>query len=191
MVWRLLSPGGMRTTAHVLLVDDIPDHIGRYAAALRSRGFVITLSESGGEAIDAARRSRPHCIVIDERLSDMRGWELCRELKRDPSLMAIPIIMLAQELTMAAAARGQQAGCNAWLARPPLPEDLVRAVEDVMAAGGATPATPADALVGFATCAACESPRIRGGVRVGPVQYHVCTDCGFRWRTDAAGEATA
>lgn len=181
----------MRSTAHVLLVDDIPDHTAPYAAALRSRGFAITLCESGGEAIDAARAARPHCIVIDERISDMRGWELCREFKRDPRLAGIPIIMLAQELTAAAAARGQQVGCSAWLARPALPEDLARAVEDVIASRQATPASPDAALVGFATCAACESPRIRGGVRVGPVQYHVCSDCGFRWRTDAAGEATA
>jgi DNA-binding response OmpR family regulator len=181
----------MRSTAQVLLVDDIPDHTSRYAAALRSRGFGIMVCESGGEALDAARRSRPHCIVIDERISDMRGWELCREFKRDAQLSVVPIIVLAQELTIAAAARGQRVGCDAWLARPARPEDLVRAVEDVIASPGSTPATPQDALVGYSTCGACASPRIRGGVRVGPVQYHVCGDCGFRWRTDAAGEATA
>jgi DNA-binding response OmpR family regulator len=181
----------MTSTTAVLLVDDIPDHTARYAAALRAHGFEVTLCESGGEAVDAAQRARPDCIVIDERISDMRGWELCREVKRDATLASIPIIMLAQELTMAAAMNGQKVGCDAWLARPALPEDLVQAVEDVLAAPDSTPATPADALVGFSTCGACASPRIRGGVRVGPVQYHVCVDCGFRWRTDAAGEATA
>ena len=181
----------MTPTAHVLLVDDIADHVVRYAAALRARGFVVSLAEGGGDAIDAAFQSRPDCVVIDERLSDMRGWELCREFKQNAQLAAIPIIILAQELTIAAAERGQQAGCDAWLARPALPDDLVRAIEDVLATEQPAPATRSEALVGFATCAACDSPRIRGGVRVGPVQYHMCTECGFRWRTDAAGEATA
>jgi CheY-like chemotaxis protein len=181
----------MRPAEFVLLVDDIPDHVHRYEAGLRARGYRVALAQSGGEAIAFARGMRPDCIVIDERFSDMRGWELCRELKSDPLLAGTPVVMLAQELTMAAAAQGQHVGCDSWLARANGADDLVRAVEEVLAKGTAVPASREEALLGSSSCAACASPRVRAGVRVGPAQYFRCQDCGLRWRAEVSGEATA
>jgi DNA-binding NarL/FixJ family response regulator len=106
-------------------------------------------------------------------------------------LALIPVVMLAQELTAEAAAAGKRVGCDAWLARPAVPDDLVRAIEEVLAKGASAPDGPADAMLGITTCVACESSRIRAGVRVGPAQYYVCRECGFRWRAEATGEATA
>ena len=181
----------MSAAQFVLLVDDIPDHMHVYEAALRARDYRVSLAETGGEALTLAAANRPDCILIDERLSDMRGWDLCRQFKADPVLAQIPIVMLAQELTAQAAAAGKQVGCDAWLARPAVPDDLVRAIEAVLSKGTSVPEGPADAVLGVSTCGACESARVRAGVRVGPAQYYVCLDCGFRWRAEANGEATA
>lgn len=175
----------------VLIVSDIPDHIESYETALRARGMTVVAIETGGETFTTLQELRPHCIIIDERLSDMRGWELCQEIKRDPRLPPVPIIMLAQELTLAAAARGRQVGCDAWLTRASVADDLVRTIHDVLGRGETAPRSSQEALVGFATCAACGSARIRAGVRVGPAQYFTCGECGLRWRTEAKGEATA
>jgi DNA-binding response OmpR family regulator len=181
----------MRAAQFVLLVNDIPDHMHVYEAALRARGYRVSLADTGGEALDAARDARPDCIVIDERLSDMRGWDLCRQFKADAVLASIPIVMLAQELTAEAAAAGKHVGCDSWLARPAVPDDLARAVEEVLAKGTSAPEGAADAVLGGGACGACESTRIRAGVRIGPAQYFVCRACGFRWRAEATGEATA
>ena len=184
-------PALMPAAQFVLLVDDIPDHMHVYEAALRAREYRVSLAETLGEALTLAGAERPDCIVIDERLSDMRGWDLCRQFKADRVLALIPIVILAQELTAESAAAGKRVGCDAWLARPADPDDLVRAIEAVLATGTSAPEGPADAMFGISTCAACESSRIRAGVRVGPAQYYVCRDCGFRWRVEATGEATA
>jgi two-component system, cell cycle response regulator DivK len=181
----------MSAAQFVLLVDDIPDHMYVYEVALRARGYRVTLADTGGEAIALARKDRPDCLVIDERLSDVRGWDLCREFKSDPLLAHIPIVMLAQDLTTEAAAEGKLVGCDSWLARPAVPDDLVRAVEEVLAKGTSAPDGPDDAMLGVSTCAACDSARIRAGVRVGLAQYFRCRDCGFRWRIEATDAATA
>jgi CheY-like chemotaxis protein len=181
----------MRPAEFILLVNDIPDHMHRYEAGLRARGYRVTLARGAAEAIAAARGMRPDCIVIDERFSDMHGWELCRDLKEDPAVAGVPVVMLAQQLTMEAALQGKQVGCDSWLARPNGSDDLVRAIEEVLAKGTATPASREEAVLGATNCQACDSPRTRAGVRIGPAQYFRCQDCGLRWRVEASGEATA
>jgi DNA-binding response OmpR family regulator len=180
-----------RAAEFILLVNDIPDHMHRYEAALRARGYGVTLVESGGDALSVARGMRPDCIVIDERFADMHGWDLCRDLKADPLLARVPVVMLAQQVTVETALHGQHVGCDSWLARPNGADDLVRAIEEVLAKGVAVPASREEALLGATSCTACDSPRTRAGVRVGPAQYFRCDDCGLRWRVEASGEATA
>jgi DNA-binding response OmpR family regulator len=187
----LLSGTGVSEPKLILIVSDIPDHIIGYEMALRARGIGAIVVETGGEAVAALEHQRPDCIAIDERLSDMRGWELCRAIKRNARNEVIPVIMLAHELTLEAAMHGKSVGCDAWLARPSAPDDLIRAIDDVLARHRSAPLSPQDAVVGFATCAACTSARVRAGVRVGTAQYYVCSDCGLRWRAEATGAATA
>ena len=181
----------MTAPPFVLLVDDIPDHVHAYAIAVRARGMAIAIAETAESALAIAGDRPPACVVIDERLSDIGGWELCARIKREPGLAAVPIIVLAQDVSDHTAARGRSVGCHAWLARPATPEELAKTVEDVLAAGREGPATNEEGLLGHTACAACGSPHVRGGVRVGPVQYYSCTHCGFRWRTEARGVATA
>lgn len=171
----------------VLLVTDIPDHQGPYQAALRARGYDAPLTETTSEALATAIRLRPDCIVVDVRISDADAWQLCRAIKRIPTLQRVPIVMLAHNLS---ATSEQWASCNSWLARPTVADDLVRAVEHVIDAGAA-PLTEADAILGLTECPACESKRITAGVRVGTVQYYCCDSCRLCWRVDAAGAATA
>jgi len=66
----------------ILLVDDIRDHAVNYEAALTRHGFKVRVATSGEEALRVAREMLPDCAVIDLRLPDMTGWELCREIKR-------------------------------------------------------------------------------------------------------------
>ena len=172
-----------------MLVNDIPDHLDGYLHALVARGMVVKVAESGGDALTMAAHLHPHCIVVDERVSDMRGWELCKAIKAVPELSVIPILMLAQELTIEAATRGQNVGCEAWLARPNTPDDLASAVQHLVAAGVSAPRSASEALWGGTSCAACGSARVRSALRIGPAQYLTCADCRFHWRIDAAGEA--
>lgn len=180
----------MVANASILLVNDIPDHMRSYEAAFRARGYTVCLTTSGEETLLSAPQVRPDCIVIDVRLPDMTGWELCRRLKADSRLTHIPVVMLAQDVSRQSLQASRLAGCASWLMRPASPEDVLRAVEHVLAHGSAFPELH-NALIDPRECPACESDDVRAGVRIGPVQYFVCRSCRMRWRVEAAGEATA
>ena len=166
----------------ILLVSDIPDHVPHYEAALRAAGYEVELAASGTEALTRAVRKPPACIVIDERVSGMTGWDACKRLKADLRIRPIPIVMLAQTLSVDDPASRQRSGCESWLARPTTPEDVVRAIEEVARRGKSAPSSEDDARLGAVKCPSCSSERVRAAVRVGPAQYFFCRECGFYWR---------
>jgi CheY-like chemotaxis protein len=168
----------------ILLVNDIPDHAAAYERALVSNGFRVVLAATGAEALTSAGATRPHCAVIDVRLPDMRGWDLCKQLKAGPA-GNIPIVLLAPEVSRQSAAESASVGCNAWLAYPTIADDLVRAVRQVLATGESEPASAEDAVLGVRTCPACAGDRVKATLRMRLIQYFRCRDCGFCWRVDS------
>jgi DNA-binding NarL/FixJ family response regulator len=65
----------------VLVVEPDPKQREPVEAMLRQAGFEPLGVASGAEALDAARRERPHLVVLEVRLGDMSGYELCRALR--------------------------------------------------------------------------------------------------------------
>jgi CheY-like chemotaxis protein len=177
-------------TGWILLVDDIPDHRRAYEAAFRARGYQVRLTTTGADALALITQARPTCVVIDVRLPDMTGWELCRQLKASQHLATVPIVMLAPDASRQSLQASRLAGCASWLMRPAAPDDVVHAVEHVLAHGAGHPELH-NAVIGAKQCPACAADDLRAGVRVGAVQYFMCKACNMRWRSEAAGEATA
>jgi CheY-like chemotaxis protein len=169
----------------ILLVDDIPDHAKRYESALRQHGYRVHLVHTGVSALTLARTDPPSCVVIDVRLPDITGWELCRSLKADPLLKATPVVILTSDVSQTAAGDGETSGCSAWLAHPASPHDVTRVVEHVLAQDRPSPASAAEAIVGVTACTACGSDRIRATLRLGTIQYFACLRCRLSWRTES------
>ena len=172
----------------VLLVDDIRDHAVNYEAALTRHGFKVRVATSGKEALRLAREVLPDCAVIDLRLPDMSGWELCREIKKPQTKNGDggpPIIVLTPDVSRMCAEDSTKAGCNAWLAHPTVADDLARTVRQVLDYETDGPASVDEALLGIKTCPVCESDSIRPTLRVGAIQYYCCKACSFCWRAEA------
>ena len=169
----------------ILLVDDIPDHSKLYEAALRQSGYRVHLVSTGKVALDVARSERPDCAVIDVRLPDMDGWEVCRLMKADASAKATPVVILSPDITETCATEGARSGCSAWLAHPTLARDVPRVVDHVLAQHRPSPGSARDAIVGVAECRACGSDQIRATLRLGAIQYYTCRSCNLSWRVDA------
>ena len=174
----------------ILLVDDVPDHIRPYQAALAEHGFHVQLARSGQEALHFVRESLPQCVVIDLRLPDMSGWELCRQLQKNRK-ESPRIIVLTPEVSRICAEDGARAGCHAWLAHPTLADDLARTVRQVLNLGTDAPASAEEALIGFTECPACGSDQVRSTLRVQHVQYYCCKGCGFCWRVERLSSVTS
>ena len=78
----------------ILVVDDRPAN--RYATvhALRRSGFKVIEAESGREALELAQQA-PAAILLDVKLPDILGYEVCRRIKSNPRTSHIPVLQLS------------------------------------------------------------------------------------------------
>lgn len=120
-------------TARVLLVDDQPDHVEMYRLALEHAGFTVIEAETGAAGIDRAGDSTPDVVVLDIRLPDMTGWDVCRALKANAATTGIPIIILTAAASKTLAQEAEEHGCVAHLLKPCYPNTLIDTIRRVLA----------------------------------------------------------
>jgi CheY-like chemotaxis protein len=120
--------------ARILLVDDEPDQVEMYRFALEHAGFTVDDARTGTGAIEQTRQTHPDVIVLDVRLPDMTGWDVCDALKADVETAQIPIIILTAAASMTLGEQAARHGCAAHLLKPCYPEDLAATVRQVLAA---------------------------------------------------------
>jgi two-component system cell cycle response regulator DivK len=112
----------------VLVVDDYEDTLFLYSEYLSFAGFRTSTAVNGAEAIAKARAEHPDVIAMDLSMPDMDGWEATRLLKADSSTRGICIIALTGHAEPAFVESAKHAGCDHFLAKPCLPEELMREV---------------------------------------------------------------
>jgi two-component system, cell cycle response regulator DivK len=116
----------------VLLVDDYVDAREMYAKYLVFSGFDVVHASTGVEAIDRARERRPDVILMDLSLPVMDGWEATRRLKADKRTASIPVVALTGHALAGISDGAKKAGCDAFVTKPCLPEDLVKEIRKVL-----------------------------------------------------------
>jgi two-component system, cell cycle response regulator DivK len=117
----------------ILLVDDYQDGREMYADALRFSGFLALEASSGIEALQLALERLPDLILMDLSLPGMDGWEVTSRLKKDGRTRHIPIIALTAHALQEERERAEKAGCDGFLAKPCLPDELLAEVRRVLA----------------------------------------------------------
>jgi two-component system, sensor histidine kinase and response regulator len=86
---------GTASAPNLLLVDDTLANLQLLTGMLRQRGYTLRPAPSGKLALKAARAVPPDLILLDIRMPEMDGYEVCRQLKTDPALAEIPVIFLS------------------------------------------------------------------------------------------------
>jgi CheY-like chemotaxis protein len=119
----------------VLLVDDYPDAREMYGEYLEFSGFDIVQAANGAEAIQLAIDRQPDIILMDLSLPVMDGWEATRRLKADTRTSNIPVVALTGHALDGISEGARKAGCDAFVTKPCLPEDLVVEIRRVLGAG--------------------------------------------------------
>ncbi len=123
----------------ILLVDDYQDGREMYADSLRFAGYKTLEASSGVEALQLAIDRLPTLILMDLSLPGIDGWEVTQRLKKDPRTRHIPIVALTAHALQEERERAERAGCDAFVAKPCLPEELLAEVERVLATHGSAP----------------------------------------------------
>ena len=102
----------------ILLVEDNEMNRDMLARRLQHRGFQVTTAGDGRQGLELARMQRPDMILLDMSLPEMDGWEVARELKRDASTQAIPVIALTAHAMRGDREAALDAGCEDYDTKP-------------------------------------------------------------------------
>jgi two-component system cell cycle response regulator DivK len=116
----------------VLLVDDYPDAREMYSEYLEFSGFDVVEAGNGMEALQRAVDTAPDIILMDLSLPVMDGWEATRRLMADQRTKGIPVVALTGHALAGISEGAKQAGCDAFVTKPCLPEDLVREIRKIL-----------------------------------------------------------
>ncbi len=116
----------------VLVVEDYPDAREMYCEYLRLSGFDVVEATNGLEAVQQAIATTPDIILMDFSLPVIDGWEATRRLKADRRTRSIPVVALTGHDLADGPEGARRAGCDRFVTKPCLPDDLVRELETVL-----------------------------------------------------------
>jgi DNA-binding response OmpR family regulator len=117
----------------VLVVDDERDTNDILSSLVQARGFVAIPMFTGAQALVAVAEQQPDLMLLDLRLPDIDGFELCDQLKRTRETNLIPIIMVTALEDARNRASGVRVGANGYLTKPFTAPQLYEAMDTALA----------------------------------------------------------
>jgi PAS domain S-box-containing protein len=116
----------------ILHVDDNPTTRYTIGRTLGREGFKVMEAATGGEALRLAKEG-PDLVILDVKLPDIGGFEVCRRIKADPTTATLPVLHLsATYVTDEAQATGLDSGADGYLVQPVDPRVLVASVKALL-----------------------------------------------------------
>ena len=109
----------------ILVVDDEPDVVDLLERTLKGEGFEVVSAYDGIGAIDVACNDRPDLILLDIMMPMMSGYEVCAQLKSNPTTQDIPVLCVSSAHTSDARANALRAGAATLITKPFMAKELV------------------------------------------------------------------
>ncbi len=136
----------MAKLAKILLVDDDPVFVEATKAVLESEYRVMT-AYNGDEGMEKARQQRPDLILLDVLMPARDGFQVCEQLKKDPDLARIPVLMLTSFArhkgeTNIAVEAGLDLEAEGYMDKPVSPEALLKQVRSMLPNPPTLPLSP-------------------------------------------------
>jgi two-component system alkaline phosphatase synthesis response regulator PhoP len=106
-------------------VDDEPHIVRLIQVNLERQGYQVETANNGAQALAKIRESRPDLLVSDVMMPEMDGFELLANIRRDATLMDLPVIMLTAKAQDKDVMTGYQTGADMYLTKPFNPAELI------------------------------------------------------------------
>lgn len=117
----------------ILIVEDDEDSRVYLSITLSSNNYQVLAASNGIEALEIARQENPDLVISDIMMPKMDGYELCRKMKTDSQLQAIPFIFYTSVYTQAENRDlGLSFGAARYLQKPMEPSQMLAAINDVL-----------------------------------------------------------
>ena len=114
--------------AEILIVDDTPDNLHLLTRMLGGQRWHARPAQGGAQALRAAQAKAPDLVLLDVMMPDLDGYEVCRRLKANPSLSAVPVIFISALGEPTDKLQGFAAGGVDFISKPFEPEEVVARV---------------------------------------------------------------
>lgn len=102
----------------VLIIEDEPDAAELFAEMMRVSGFRVVKITSSAPAMDLLTREKPDLVILDIMMPDISGLDILRDMRRDPALTNIPVVVVSAKGTPADIKTGIDAGASTYLTKP-------------------------------------------------------------------------
>ncbi|TDC03066.1 fused response regulator/phosphatase [Nonomuraea longispora] len=133
MTQQQLAPAAGTQPGTVLVVDDTPTKRYILARWLRRSGHDVVEASGGEEALRKLAEGPIDLVVLDVRLPDISGFEVCERIKADPATASIPVVQVsANAITVADRAEGLERGADAYLIEPIEPAEFAATVRAML-----------------------------------------------------------
>lgn len=116
----------------VLIIEDETDAAEMFAEMMRVSGFNVLKTFSSKPALTLIRDQRPDVVILDVMMPDVSGLDVLQQMRNDPILANIPVVVVSAKGMPADIQDGMDAGANVYLTKPVSFRDLTEAVEKVL-----------------------------------------------------------
>ena len=115
----------------LLVVDDTPANLSLMAGLLHQE-YRVKLANSGARALDLAQREPPDLVLLDVMMPKKSGFEVCQEIRSDPEMAGVRILMLTAKGRDTEVAKGLALGADAYMTKPFSTRELVDKVRSML-----------------------------------------------------------
>jgi two-component system alkaline phosphatase synthesis response regulator PhoP/two-component system response regulator VicR len=119
----------------ILVTDDEPNIVRLIQVNLERQGFQVETANNGAQALEKIRANRPDLLVSDVMMPEMDGFELLSNIRRDPALEDLPVIMLTAKAQDRDVLEGYTRGADMYLTKPFNPIELVTFAKRLLQSG--------------------------------------------------------
>lgn len=117
----------------VLIVEDSPTQAAQLSFLLEKRGYRVTATTNGRQALAAMTQRLPSLVISDVVMPEMDGYALCRAIKQDPRLNGVPVVLLTSLSDPADVVKGMEAGADSFIFKPYEHRTLLARIDSLLA----------------------------------------------------------
>ncbi|MBO6556010.1 MAG: response regulator [Pseudomonadales bacterium] len=119
----------------IVVIEDEPDIVEVVSYNLKREGYSVLSVDRGDEGLNLIRNQSPNLVILDLMLPGMDGLSICQQMKSDPIVRDIPVIIISAKGEESDVVIGLELGADDYLSKPFSPRELLARVKAVLRRG--------------------------------------------------------
>lgn len=116
----------------ILIADDEQNIVISLEFLMKREGYEVAIASDGEEAVQRMRADPPDLVLLDVMMPKKSGFDVCQEVRADPALAGVRILMLTAKGRDTEVAKGLALGADAYMTKPFSTKELVEKVRSLL-----------------------------------------------------------